>query len=251
MRKYLIALITLLFYLNLRATVVDSIYSKANAFYQKNDYQNAIKEYEEIIQEGFESPEVYFNLGNAYYKTNDYASAILNYERAKRLAPDDEDILFNLKLANLNVIDKVEPIPPFFMKAWWNNLADLFNVNEWAIVNIVLLTLTVLAGILFLMSASGSLKKILFFIAAIFLVSFGLSFSLAQTRNNIQSNSNEAIVFAPSSYIKSSPSDKSIDLFILHEGTKVKILDAVGDWRKIRLANGEEGWILGKDVKVI
>jgi tetratricopeptide (TPR) repeat protein len=242
MRKYLIALIVLLSSLNLRATVVDSIYSKANAFYQKNDYQNAIKEYEKIIQEGFESPEVYFNLGNAYYKTNDYASAILNYERAKRLAPDDEDILFNLKLANLNVIDKVEPIPPFFMKAWW---------NEWAIVNIVLLTLTVLAGILFLMSASGSLKKILFFIAAIFLVSFGLSFSLAQTRNNLQSNSNEAIVFAPSSYIKSSPSDKSIDLFILHEGTKVKILDKVGAWKKIRLANGEEGWIMGNDVKVI
>jgi hypothetical protein len=247
----LVVLVLLFFSFHVRANEVETLYTNANTLYQKGDYGKAVTEYNKIIQQGFESPEAYYNLGNAYYKISDYKSAILNYERAKRLAPQEDDILFNLKLANLNVIDKIEPLPPFFITSWWNDTADLYSADTWAVVTIVVFWIVLFLGILFLIVEQEILKRLFFFSAVVLLFFLVLLFSFTKTSETIRYNTREGIVFEPSTYIKSSPSDKGTDLFILHEGTKVKLMDEVGIWAKIQLANGNEGWIMLKDIQII
>src|SRR5947209_3472912 len=122
MKKYLFLIIAFLNISLLFGQTNKELFYKANDFYQKRDYENAAKNYESITKQGYESAEVYYNLGNCYYKTNNIPLAILNYERAIKLAPGDEDIDMNLKIANLKIIDKIEPLPPLFFKNWWTGL---------------------------------------------------------------------------------------------------------------------------------
>ncbi|HSZ25280.1 MAG TPA: tetratricopeptide repeat protein [Cytophagaceae bacterium] len=252
MKRYIIAALVFLCSFTLKAINEEQEnYQKANGWYQKGDYKKAVIEYEKIIQNGYESPELYYNLGNSYYKLFDYKSAILNYERAKRLAPNDEDILFNLRLANLNTVDKIEPLPPFFLKNWWMDVVHLHNATDWAIISIVAFALTSLFGIFFLLTNAQIGKKICFSAAVLFLCFSILSFSFARTMDMLQYHTKEAILFVSNSYIKSSPSDKSTDLFLLHEGTKMSVLDNVGSWTKIRLVNGDEGWIKSNEIRII
>src|SRR4051812_4383220 len=117
MRKYLIVFI-LCFPLLIMADDSQSLFNKGNTFYQKEEYDKAIEQYDKLLKQGYESSELYYNLGNSYYKTGNIPSSILNYERALKLSPSDEDIILNLKLANLKIIDKIEPLPQLFYIQW-------------------------------------------------------------------------------------------------------------------------------------
>ena len=61
----------------------------------------------------------------------------------------------------------------------------------------------------------------------------------------------EAIIFAPSVYIKSSPDNNATDLFILHEGTKIILMDHLNDWYEVKIQNGNVGWIQKNTFEVI
>ena len=43
----------------------------------------------------------------------------------------------------------------------------------------------------------------------------------------------------------------SDEIFTLHEGTKVLVLDSVDNWKKIRIADGKIGWIISDEIQLL
>jgi uncharacterized protein YgiM (DUF1202 family) len=107
------------------------------------------------------------------------------------------------------------------------------------------------SGVLFILSRNPGSKRICFFTGLVFLFLSAAAFSFSYKEYLRMTSSDSAIVFDPSIYVKSSPNEKSTDLFILHEGTKVKVIDEIDGWKRIKIANGNEGWILAKSIEVI
>jgi tetratricopeptide (TPR) repeat protein len=221
----------------------ESIMEQANQAYSSGQYADAVEKYESILGSGYESAVLYFNLGNAYFKLNSIPSAILNYEKGRKLNPSDEDIRFNLNLANSKIIDKMEPLPEFFLKSWWKSARDSFSSNQWAKTGIFLFILVLAAISLFIISASVLLRKLSFWSGAIILFIMVLSFLFSISSYREYSTKSSAIIFTPTVTVKSSPNDNSVDLFVIHEGTKVQISDKVEGWSEVQLANGNVGWV--------
>lgn len=257
MKRRFKLLVTTLLQLAIVATAVadnkdaEQLFQKGNILYEKAQYKEAIPVYEEVVKSGFVNGELYYNLGNAYFKISDIPSAILNYERAKRFLPKDDDVDFNLRMANARVTDKIEPIPIPFYESWWNSLLNVFSADGWAYLSVFLVWLFCGSVVLFFFFREPVWKRIFFYSGLVSLLFFVFSFVIANSKLNLEENYKEAVIFANSSYIKSSPSIKSTDLFILHEGTKAQVLDKIADWYKIRLANGNVGWIKERDVQII
>ena len=217
--------------------------AKANKAYSTGSYSIASGLYLKVVDAGYASPELFYNLGNTYFKMNDYASAILWYERARRLDPGNEDIGFNLNVANTKIYDKIEPLPELFYKRWFNGLVHLFSVDTWALMCVCMFISGLLGLVLYIASRVLLLRKIgfwsafgLFFLAVI-------TFVIAWNGYSYTKSTSEAIVFAPTITVKSSPDEKSTDLFVLHEGTKLLLLDNISGWYEIRIANGSVGWL--------
>lgn len=229
----------------------DKLFVAANNSYQKGDYISAIDSYKKIIAAGNESAELWFNLGNAYYKLNKTADAIVSFERAKQISPNDEDIEFNLKIANLRTIDRFQQMPKLFLFEWYESLKNMYSSDTWSFLAITFLWIAAITAAAFLLIWALSLRKILFGLSLASLVISVICLFSAFQKFTIEQTKDTAIIYKPSVYVKSSPDEKSTDLFILHEGTKVKLLDEVGQWKKIRLANGNLGWLKDKEIEVI
>jgi len=225
--------------------------SQAAKAYNSKQYPEAIAAYNKIIAEGFESYSLYYNLGNAYFRNNDLAQAVLYYEKALKLEPNNEDILFNIEVANSKLVDKVEKVPELFYKKWWKQIVNVFSLDTIAFVSILLLTLALLLAAIYIAAANITIRKIAFWTGILFLFLFGISVTAASQRNHYIVNQHEAIVFTANVNIKSSPDENSKDIFVLHEGIKVILLDEVSDWQEIRIANGSVGWIKISDLRKI
>ncbi len=227
------------------------LFSQANTYYQNKEYTKAIELYDRSIKENNISSEIYFNLGNSHYRLRHVPESVYNFELAKKLNPDDEEIDYNLRIANLRVIDKFDQMPRFFLAEWYSTIIEIFSSNRWALISLICFwgTFICLAG--FLIIWKVTIKKILFaFAIFVFIFSIAtLIFSF--NRLSIENSHDEAIIFSQTVYAKSSPDKASTDLFILHEGTKIKITDQLGDWVKIKLANGTVGWMPKASMKVI
>lgn len=251
MNKIWIIFLLLLSTLQLTADDNLILMKEANKNYDEGRYHDAIELYRKVIENGMESKSLYYNLGNACFKTNDMASAILYYEKALKLDPNDEDIRHNLKIANNRIVDKIESVPQVFYMRWWNQLTHVLTVDGWAIASIISFGAFLLMLLVFLMTRSFWLKKTSFWLGLIFVVFTVSTYSLANQRYNSFRKDHEAIVFTPTVTVKSSPSENSIDLFVIHEGTKVEIADHVGEWYEIKIANGSMGWLKEDDIKKI
>jgi len=227
------------------------LYEQANKIYRAGDYEKAVELYEKNVKAGNKSAALYFNLGNAYYKQENYAKAILNYERARKMNPQDDDVLFNLKMANMNTVDKIEPVPQLFYEQWWYSFISIFDVDQWAQIALTFLWLALVFAILYLFAGSIAFRKLWFISTTFTLISFFFLLFVCFS-NNKQLNSNRAaIIINASAYIKSSPDDKSTNLFMLHAGTRIEILDQLQNWKKIKIANGNIGWISKEDLEII
>lgn len=231
---------------------VDSLWNDANAAYAEGRWDAAVSGYEMISDMGLESAALYCNTGNAYAKSGNVPMAILNYERALKADPSYEAAAYNLELMNTRIQDRIDPVPEFFLKKWLSAISYIMNSDAWAIVSLVLLGLTLAMFLLFLLAPSVAGRRTGFFIGLVLLVfmSFALGFSISQKKTYM--NADKAIVMRPVVSVKSSPStESSKDLFILHEGTKVTVLDQVGTWNNISLADGRQGWLPASDMERI
>ncbi len=228
-----------------------SLFQEANTHYSQQEYATAIKLWEDIITNGDQTSEVYYNLGNAYYKIGEIGKAVVNYERAKKLDPEDEDIDYNLKLAYKETIDKIEPLPKVFYKEWWESMVVSTSIDHRAILFVTLLWVTLVIFIVYKFTAVVIVKKALFFVLIISLLTSITLGYLTYVQNLHLSQHREAIIINTSVYVKGSPDEDAQNVFMLHEGTKVEVLDAISDWRKIKIANGNVGWTMNSELEII
>lgn len=254
MTKYIILVLSLWFVTANRTyadEVADSLFSQAAVDYSEGMFENALIAFQKIVILNIESPELYFNIGNCYYKLGDYSHAILNYERALLLQPNDDDIQHNLSKARYHNIDKVDEIPQFILRRWINGIIILFHSNIWAVTSIITFFLALLFLILYFTSMHISMKRIGFYIGLILLFFSVGSYSLASRAKKLVIESNGAIVMSSTVTIKGAPRLSGTDLFIIHEGTKVFILNSIDEWYEIKLSDGKRGWLLKTDIEVI
>ena len=231
---------------------VDSLWNAANTAYAEGQWDAAASGYEMISDMGLESAALYCNTGNAYAKSGNVPMAILCYERALKADPSYEDASYNLELMNSRIQDRIDPVPEFFLTKWMKDISYLMDSDAWAITVLVLLGLTLAMFIIFLLVPSVAGRRAGFFTGLVFLVfmCFAMGFSISQKKAYM--NADKAIVMRPVVSVKSSPSaEASKDLFILHEGTKVTVLDQVGTWNNISLADGRQGWLPAADMERI
>jgi tetratricopeptide (TPR) repeat protein len=221
----------------------ESIWQSANQSYSAGNYAEAANQYELIINSGYESSELYFNLGNAYFKQDQIPSAILYYEKARKLDPNDENIKFNLELANSRIVDKMEPLPEFFLRSWWKGARDIFSSNRWAGTGIFFFIITLVSFVIFIISIQILHRKVSFWAGLVFLSLMLISFLFSYSSYHDYSKQKSGIIFSPTVTVKSSPNEGSVDLFVIHEGTKVLVTDRVENWSEVKLANGNVGWV--------
>ena len=228
------------------STKIDAIptLAEADSAYIQGDYLTAISMYEWIVQNQGVNATLYMNLGNCWLKRDEVAKAILCYERAYLIDPSDPDIRFNLELARTKTVDKVNPVNQLFIVVWFKKLLAVLDVNGWAVLTVVLFAITILLAGVLLFSKKSGIRKISFSFSAFFLLLSILSFIFATTQMGNLKERDTAIIMSPSVTVKSTPSSGGTDLFIIHEGRKVKILDSsMKEWVEIRLEDGNTGWV--------
>lgn len=228
------------------STKIDAIptLAEADSAYIQGDYLTAISMYEWIVQNQGVNATLYMNLGNCWLKRDEVAKAILCYERAYLIDPSDPDIRFNLELARTKTDDKVNPVNQLFIVVWFKKLLAVLDVNGWAVLTVVLFAITILLAGVLLFSKKSGIRKISFSFSAFFLLLSILSFIFATTQMGNLKERDTAIIMSPSVTVKSTPSSGGTDLFIIHEGRKVKILDSsMKEWVEIRLEDGNTGWV--------
>lgn len=222
----------------------------ADSSYIKKNYELAINLYESLLQKGI-SPVLYYNLGNSYYQVNKIGKAILNYERALRIDPGNDDIRTNLELARAKTIDKVTYDPGFFYVSWIKSIVNIVGIDSWAFIAVSLFVLMLASLFTFLMSNNIRLKQmsIISCITSFLLFILANIFAWQQKRDF---DSNDAIILSTSAIVRSTPSSDGTNLFVVHEGLKVTIVDSsMKDWIEISLSDGKAGWITTSDIEKI
>ena len=217
------------------------LFEVANTAYKNKEYDLAIQAYSKLISDGYKTAEVYYDLGNAYYKKDSIALAVLNYERALRLSPADEDIRHNLKLVNLKTVDRLQPTPQLSVVKQWDGFVSSRSAHSWTLLSVALVWMALIAFAVYLFV--GSMRRTGFY-TGVFLLCFAAFFGwIAYTQTQAEYGRDQAILTTVSAYVKSAPDASATDLFMIHEGIKLSILDHVGEWAKVRLADGKVGWI--------
>ncbi len=246
--RFYFSVFFLLFSFSVYADEAASLFHQANQFYEAGNYKQAAETYEKILALGKANWQVYYNLGNACYKQKQFGKAILSYERALRFNRDNEDIRFNLDLANLSVADRIPEMPRSLAVVWLDQAIHIFTAEQAAMLALIFWALLFAGAILWLLAHGESARnwgrRLLWSAGAVWLI-FALIFAvLAYERATLH----EAIVLATRVVVRSSPADDATEMFILHEGVKVRLQERSGDWRRIRLADGKVGWLEAKTI---
>jgi len=241
---------------NVRAIDPRTQINEAKEFYSKGDFQKAVDTYQSVLNAGYVSVELYYNLGNSYFKMRNIKSAILNYEKAKLIDPSDDDIEYNLELARSFTVDKIESMNDVFFLTWLKGLRNLLSANSWALLSIVTFIVMLGSFLLYLLSRRLTLRKLGFTIGVIAFFMAITSFSMGYQLRRAQTAKNTAIIFTPTVTIKSTPAESGNNLFVLHEGAKVEILNEMRDlnkvdWCEIRISDGNRGWVRKVDLETI
>lgn len=226
-----------------QASEYQLVIARGNTAYSSGNYKEAINTYTSLVTQGLESPELYYNLGNSYFKLNDIPHAILWYERAKRLDPGNEDISFNLNVANSRITDKIDPLPEFFLKRWLKSVTDYFSMDTWAVAGITFLIIALFLFSLYIASRVLLIRKLGFWAGFSTLLFSFIFLVFAWNSYHFRKSDQSAIITNLTVTVKSSPDEKSTDIFVIHEGCKVQLIDHIGNWYEIRIINGSVGWV--------
>lgn len=221
----------------------EQLMEQANSAYREKQYPEAIKVYEQLLAEGYSSMVLHFNLGNAYYQNKQLGNAILHYEKARQVAPGDEDVLFNLRVAAAQQQDEMEDLPAFFLSQWWKALRSRFTSGTWATLGLLLLWGSAAGYIFWLMGKERKHRKRGFILGAVLLVLGVIPFLLAIDRQSYDEHSREAVLLEKEAPLHFAPDADSQVILTIHEGLKMDLQDQISGWYKVRLPNGEVGWL--------
>ncbi len=231
--------------------VAQNGFEKGNALYQSGNFESAITAYESVLSSKKQSPELYFNLGNCYYKLNKVAPAIYNYEKALVLNPNNKEVLNNLKFAQKLQIDEIKEVPKVGFAKLLRDFTANFHYNTWAWISVGLAVLFLLFFLVYYFSQFTLYKRIFFIGMFVLVFLILISVLSAIFEKNHYQNERPAIVFAEVVSVKSEPKTSGLDVLILHEGTKVFVLETLDNWKKIQLTDGTEGWIENSAIKEV
>lgn len=229
----------------------EQFFEQANDQYNKGEFEEAISNYEAIIESGQHSAAVYFNLANAHYKLNHIAPSIYYYEKALLISPNDKEINNNIAFARNMTIDAIDKNPEIGFAKFSKTITNWLTFDNWAKLSVLMMVFFVVFYLVYYFNYSATKKRMAFITAMSFLILSGAAVALAYNNYNLVKNDQPAIVFAKETQVKSEPNLRSSESFKLHEGTKVQILDTVNDWKKIKLADGKTGWIPNEDIKLL
>jgi tetratricopeptide (TPR) repeat protein len=229
----------------------NDLLQKAEKAYDSKNYKEAIACYQKLINEGNKSYELYFNLGNSYYRNKELGYAIYYYELARKLNPNDQDVQINLGIAAAKTIDKIDAKENFFINAVKSNVVNVVSTDSWAWVSILLAFVTCILFFVFIHSQIMILKRISFLFSIIGAVTLVVVYLFGNSALNSKKENKFAIVLLKEVKITNEPNAGATMKFALHEGTKVRIVEANSDWVLIKLDNGNEGWVKQTEVGII
>ena len=218
-------------------------WKRGNKAYAEHNYTEAIKEYQTIVDGGEFSLELYYNLGNAYYKADSIGKAILYYNKALRIDPSHDDVRHNLAIAEKQIVDKVPEESEFFLARWMRSLRDTMSCTTWSILSLVSFAAILACVLLFLLASRISLRKTGFYCGLCTLLFFVATTSFAVSSRNKILTHDEAIILSSAISTKSSPDHSATELFVLHEGTKVRVVSEHNGWCEVVLADSKKGWV--------
>lgn len=248
-KKYLVFIA--LFSLSVLSAQNSALFKQATDFYNNGEFSKAIENYEQILESGNHSAALYFNMGNCYYKQNSIGPSIYYYEKALLLSPNDNEIKNNLQFAQNMRLDAIEEMPQTEMAQVYNKVINWFSCNGWAYLTVAFSVLFVLAYLAYYFIRMANQKRIAF-ITSFF--SLGLAIFcvlMGYLQYDQQKKNNPAIVFSKEISVSAEPNSNSEIIFTLHEGTKVNILDELNGYKKIRIADGQTGWLLEESIKAL
>jgi tetratricopeptide (TPR) repeat protein len=240
-----------LLYTGVYAQQPKQLFQQANQAYQAQDFQQAIDLYQKILGQGYQGKEIYYNLGNAYFRLNNLGQAILNYEKALKLDPNDPDVRYNLELANLRVVDRLELPPRFFLFDWWDSLKTYFSLGQLTRLVAGLFILSILLVVFWLFTRRYRLRRWLLTGMIICSILFFFWTYILIKQSETFRNHRQAVVLTPSITVMSAPDEASTDVFLLHEGVKIRLDEQRETWVKISLPDGKSGWIKTGDIGII
>lgn len=230
---------------------VDSLWNRAGEAFAAGQWQNALNYYQMIEGEHLESADLYYNLGNTCFKLDDIAHAILYYERALKLDPAHADAAHNLEIVRQMTLDKIDVVPDFILVSWFRHLRQGLSADAWAWITLALAALVGVLFLLFRLGGSSALRTVSFIAGCVFAVLTVFTFVFSLQQKHAITRQDSAIVTTPVCSVKSSPAEGGKTVFVLHEGTKVRILDNVGDFAKVEIADGRQGWASTSTFEVI
>ena len=243
-------IIYILFYLSLSFQSNEQIFESANNYYSNGDYNSAISLYLQIVDSGYASPSLYYNLGNSHYKLNNIAESNYYFEMAKKLSPNDSDINLNLSFAQNMRVDKIEKLPISQLEGIRIKIINLFSVNSWNILFLIFIWLLCISVFLYIYYADPFKKKLFFNISIVLVLISSLIYWTGYEKK-IESDKLFGIIYPKEIEVWSEPNKLSELKFLLHEGTKVELINQAQDWTNIRLENGTTGWLYTDFIKSV
>ncbi len=229
----------------------NDLLEKAEKAYDSKKYKEAIANYEKLVNDGYKSYQLYFNLGNSYYRNNELGKAIYYYELARKVEPDDEDVRINLGIAAAKTVDKIDSKENFFITAVKTNLLSSFTTNAWAWFSIIALAVACILFFVFVNSSVFIIKRISFLLSCVLFIAFLATYFLGYSALKSKVENKFAIITTKEVKIMNEPTANANSKFTLHEGTKIRVVENNGNWLLIKLDNGNEGWLKISDVGII
>lgn len=251
-QRSLLLLLTVFLSLSVQAsTDLSGLKTQADSAYARADYEEAVKLYSELTEQNL-TTDVCYNLGCAYYRIDDIAHSVLWFERALKLSPSDKEVLFNLEMARTKTIDKIIPQHEFILFTYFHAMTNWFSLRTWTIIALSCFVLMLVSLFLFWAAGSVTIRKVTFSSAIVLLLFTILSNVCAMKQRDFKHTHTSGIIMTPAVTVKSTPADSGNDLFVLHEGSKVEILDSsLKEWCEVSIADGKVGWIPKKAFDLI
>lgn len=225
------------------ASATDDLVKKGNEFYQDKQYDKAIDAYQQVIHQGYEGTSLYYNLANSYYRAGKLGLSILYYEKALKLSPGDDDVIHNLTIANTKTVDKIDAFPKFFIFQWWEGFLAIFSLAGWMHTAYIFFLLFLGSIGLYFFAKTPAMQRFSFFSGLVSILLLIIAAIPLIINLNREISVKSGIILESTATVKLAPDQTSNDAFVVHEGLKVRELDQVENWVKIRLQDGKEGWI--------